>query len=213
MSAESAIVHELAGLLSGVWSFAEIVESRPDHPEREAFISLLRDESKKAAQTMRDFQLLRSIESGRGRDAAGPVWLGELLAGTAGASDHSDLIDDLAAGVADDSPAVLADPGALGGLLVRLVDVSEEVCADKPEVAVHRTTRGVEIHFDCGSVPGSEVESGIQQGEGRMRVLYLARRLVESWGGKVTTKESGEHTFAILHLTSRSSSPSLEVAG
>ena len=58
MSAEATIVHELGGLLSGVWSFVEIVESRPDQPEREAFISLLREESKKAAQTMRDFQLL-----------------------------------------------------------------------------------------------------------------------------------------------------------
>ncbi|MPZ70342.1 MAG: hypothetical protein GEU71_12570 [Actinobacteria bacterium] len=213
MSAESTIVHELAGLLSGVWSFAEIVESRPDHPEREAFISLLRDESKKAAQTMRDFQLLRSIESGRGGEAAGPVWLGELFAGAAAASDHPELLDHLASGVADDAPAVLADPGALGGLLVRLVDVSDEVCDGKSSMTLHQTTRGVELHLDCGSVPPSEVVVGIQQGEGRMRVLYLARRLVESWGGKVTTKNDGDHAVAVLHLTSRTSVQSLEVAG
>lgn len=211
MSAEATIVHELAGLLSGVWSCAEIVESRPDHPEREAFISLLREEAKKAAQTMRDFQLLKSIEAGRGSEAAGPVWLGELVAGAADGSEHSALLDGLAADVPDDAPAVLADPGALAGLLVRLVDVSADVCDGAPEVRFHQGARGMELHLDCGSVPLSEVSAGIQRGEGRMRILYLARRLIESWGGKVDAEERGTTTVAVLHLASRTTARSLKV--
>src|SRR5687768_8147285 len=63
-TAESVVVHELAGLLSGLWSLSEMVATRPDHPDREEFIGLLRTEAKKAARTFKDLQNLRALRAG-----------------------------------------------------------------------------------------------------------------------------------------------------
>ncbi len=215
MTAEATIVHELAGLLSGVWSFSEIVASRPDHPDRESFIGILRDESKRAAQAMKDLQLLRSIEAGRPGDAPGPVWLGELLAGAAKHSDHPELFTELASAFHDDAPAVLADPGPLSEILVRVIDVGAELAGDaEAELSVEQERDSVTIAIACPGLRRGEVEAGLVRGEGKLRVLYLARRLFGFWGGSISIEERVDHVTALLTLVQRNASTEkLEAAG
>lgn len=189
MSGRSTILHELAGLISGIWSFSEIIESRPDHPERESFISLVRLESKKAAQAMRDLQLLSALESDQLRSEPGPVWLHELIAASASNCENPALFEDLAAELEADAKPVVADPALLSDILVRIADLSAERAAVP---SVRATTSGgkIDLRVGCGAAPRGTLEAGVRRGEGVLRVFYIARLLTEAWGGAVAAEET-----------------------
>jgi len=183
----STIIHELAGILSSLQGFAEIVESRPDHPEREKMISLVRKEARRAAQALKDLQMHRAMDAGRLVETLEPVVLTQALA----ASPVAELLP-------ENVPAVRADPKLLADLVTRCIELAAQ---DVPfEIVV--TQDGIEIKLPMGSeVDADDVRKDVATGRATMRPLALARRLFERWGGDVLVEESDSQTFVVLVLT------------
>src|SRR5687768_12530952 len=56
-----AVLHDLAGTLTSVHGLAVMADNKKEHPSRDHFISLLRAEAAKAAQAVKDLQMLEVI--------------------------------------------------------------------------------------------------------------------------------------------------------
>jgi hypothetical protein len=136
--AESVVIHELAGLLSGLWSISEMVATRPDHPDREEFIGLLRTEARKAARTFKDLQNLRALRSGNFAERVEDVHVVDVLE-AADAIANPDT-----AGRARQHPTdvtVRADTFALAEFVARLRELAVELGGE--------ATDRVEVQPDC----------------------------------------------------------------
>ncbi|MGH2731025.1 MAG: hypothetical protein ACRDJI_10520 [Actinomycetota bacterium] len=182
----STVIHELAGILSSLQGFAEIVESRPDHPEREKMISLVRKEARRAAQALKDLQTHRAMDADRLVETLQPVVLREALA------------DSPVAGlVPDDMPAVRADPKLIADVIPRCIELAAQDALS--EIVV--TQGAIEIKIPMGSeADAEELRKDVATGRATMRPLALARRLFERWGGGARVEESDSQTFVVLVL-------------
>jgi signal transduction histidine kinase len=196
-AAESVVVHELAGLLSGLWSLSEMVASRPDLPDREEFIALMRTEAKKAARTFKDLQNLRALRSGNLAERIEDVQIDDALE-AADAIANPDT-----SGRARQHPSdvtVRADMFALAEFVARLRDLAVELGGE--------ATDGVEVQPDCVDLVylcgpddrRSELIEGAERSDGRARLLYVLRRVVERWGGEVRVDTRAGDAAVVVRL-------------
>jgi signal transduction histidine kinase len=182
----ATIIHELAGILSSLQGFAEIVESRPEHPDREKMISLVRKEARRAAQALKDLQAHRAMDDGRLVERIESVVLTEALAESA--------VADL---VPEDVPAVRADAKLVADVIPRCIELAAQDAL--PEIVT--TQSAVEIKIPMGGeVDPEEMRKDVTTGRATMRPLALARRLFERWGGGAHVEESDSQTFVVLVL-------------
>lgn len=195
--AESVVFHELAGLLSGLWSISEMVATRPDLPEREEFIGLLRIEARKAARTFKDLQNLRALREGNLVDRIENVGVDDALAAADAISNR-----ETAGGPRRHSSgvAVRADMFALAEFVARLRDLAVELGGDATDrVEVH--PEAVDLVYLCGpDERQSELLEGADRSDGRARLLYVMRRVVERWGGEVRVEKRDGNAAVTLRL-------------
>jgi signal transduction histidine kinase len=185
----SAVIHELAGILSSLQGFSEIVESRPDHPDRERLISILRQEARRASQALKDLQVFRALDAGKFGDRVEAVSLDDVLAST------SDV-----APVPEDLPAVRADPLLAPEVIARCIELASEL-NPQGRAEVVRVAEAAEVRIAMGSdLDPEEIDDGVRTGRAPMRPFALARRLLERWGGSVRVEPSGSQTFVVLVL-------------
>ncbi|MGH2788078.1 MAG: hypothetical protein ACRDJV_09225 [Actinomycetota bacterium] len=183
--AESVIFHELAGLLSSLWSMAEIVSKRPDHPDREEFISLLRTETRKAARTFKDLQNLRALMADNLAERIETVDIAEVL-GAADAMGEAESPE----GERSTGAAVLADTFVLADLIARLRDLASELGGSATD-EVEADTDAVTLVYGCGPPENrAELIEGLERGDGRARMLFVMQRIVARWGAKVRVDET-----------------------
>lgn len=167
----SVLVHELGGMLSSVQGFAHIAAENPDHPDRERFIKLAASEARRAAQTVKDIHLVRSLDHGRIDPAPPPVELSTLFAD------------------APEGVLVVADPAKLSSLIERC----RATALAPPEVD------GTAVRIAVA--PAGELSGraqGLDAPYPNMVVYSLVRRLLRLWGGDVTLAAEGERTVATL---------------
>jgi hypothetical protein len=181
-TAESVVVHELAGLLSGLWSLSEMVATRPDHPDREEFIGLLRTEAKKAARTFKDLQNLRALRAGNLAERIEDVRVDDVLE-AADAIANPDTGDHARQHPSD--VTVRADMFVLAEFVARLRDLAVELGGEATD-RVEVQPACVDLVYLCGPEDRhSELLEGAERSDGRARLLYVMRRVVERWGGEV----------------------------
>jgi hypothetical protein len=187
--AESVVFHELAGLLSSLWSISEMVAQRPDHPEREEFISLLRAEARKAARTFKDLQNLRALMADNFAERIETVRIADVLEGADALGDAQNA----RRSTTRDDITLRADMFALAEFIARLRDLAVEFGGDGNDGVEARSDQ-MDLVYSCGTEDRhADLLEGIDRGDGRARVLYVMRRVVLRWGGdvRVETRDGG----------------------
>lgn len=168
----SNLLHELAGSISGVHGFATVMARKVENE----FLSMVLESANEAIATIRDMQLVESIETGQGAGAPRPCLLADVLPGDVEASTQS----------------VTVDPDLLGPLIERvrvaLTDEGEPPAA----LAVDGATLRVVPSGDLGI---EDLDDGLQTGRRRFRPLALMKLVVEDWGGSV--RNSDDPAFLI----------------
>jgi signal transduction histidine kinase len=166
----AVLVHELGGMLSTVQGFAHIAAENPGHPDRERFIGLTATEARRAAQTVKDIHLVRSLDRGSVLDAPPPVELSQVV---------------------DGAPPLMVtvDPPKVAGLLERCIGA----CVAPPEVT------GAQLRIPVASAADLARRAEALNAPYPDMVLYsILRRLLRLWGGDVTIEAAGEWTIAVV---------------
>jgi hypothetical protein len=181
----AAIVHDLAGMLSNVSTFAGILEARPDHPGRGEFIPVLAQEAKAAAQAVKDLQLARALSEPWPRGDLAHVDVCSVLREVATDLGHPGWFDDGLSRVGP-SESVVADGGVLHGLLERALAVASggDPNQDSP-LDIERSGSAVTLTFDLSRATyEGDVLADIGRGRRELRPFALLKGCVESWGGE-----------------------------
>lgn len=196
--AESVVFHELAGLLSSLWSISEMVAQRPDHPEREEFISLLRAEARKAARTFKDLQNLRALMANNFAERIETVRIADVLEGADALADAQNA----RRATSKSDVTLRADMFALAEFIARLRDLAVELGGDGNETVEARPS-AVDLVYSLETDDHhAELLEGLERGDGRARVLYVMRRVVARWGGDVRVENRDGGSAVAVRLQS-----------
>lgn len=162
----SNLLHELAGSISGVHGFATVL-SRKTESE---FLDMVLEAADEAIKTIRDMQLVESIETGEGAGIPQNVALSEAL---------PEGIDQVP-GV-----RVRADPALLLSLVERVRDALTD---EGQETARIEVSADVDVIIEIsisGDLTVEDLDDGLRTGRRRFRPLALMELVAGAWGGGV----------------------------
>lgn len=172
-SLPSNLLHEIAGSISGIHGFTTVLKRRMEDNE---FLDMVLSAANEAIQTVRDMQLVESIDLGRGAGSPRPCSMSEALPG------------DVDAGEAD----VNADPELFRPLFERVRGALTDEGADPAQVKVEGRVVYV---LPSGDLAVEDLEDGLRTGRRRFRSLALMKIVAEDWGG--TVRIDGHPAFVI----------------
>lgn len=179
------ILHDLAGMMTSVQGLAEIVEQHKDHPEIDELVKMLSSEADRAAQAVKDLQLVRALDDGSPVEALDTVTVSELFLAVRDA-----LSEDLRHGFTPPPPGlpdVYVDKDLIAGLIARCYEVASETNpAEDHQVRAMALEGKVEILIDFGPADDiKEILEARESGRKGMRALALAHRLLPRWNGQL----------------------------
>lgn len=187
----STILHDLAGMMTSVQGLAQIVEKQRDHPAIDELVSMLTSEADKAAQAVKDLQLVRAITDGSPVEALGAITVSELFLAV-----RESLSEDLRHGFTPPPPGlpdVMADQDLLADLVGRCYEAASETNpSEDHHVRALEVDGMVEIMIDFG--PAKDLEellAGRESGRKGMRAIAISHRLLPRWGGQLEPRVSG----------------------
>jgi hypothetical protein len=158
---------------------------------------MLRGESKKAARTFKDLQLIRALMTDNVAERVEPTPVSEIIEP---ALTLTDVVPEIAPSSALDRFTAVADGVALADFVARFVDLAEEL-GSSPVILVDEAGGGIELRIGCGPDESyDELMHGLTRGDGRGRALYLLERVVTRWGGEVWIERSEGRALAVLRL-------------
>lgn len=194
----AAIVHDLAGMLSNVSTFAGILEGRPDHPSRGEFIPVMAQEAKAAAQAVKDLQLARSLSDPWPRGDLSHVDVCSVLREVAGDLGRPGWLDGELSAVGP-SESVVGDGGVLHGLLERALAVaSAGDTTQPPPLRIERAGNALELTLDLSHAAyEGDVLADVGRGRRELRAFALLKGCVESWGGEGSIEDRGGATLVL----------------
>lgn len=198
--------HELRTPMTGIFGFSELLAESPDVPEVErAWARSIHDESEKLRRIIEDLLDVSRIEAGRFDTDLQPVQLltcvreaSRVIATRAG-SEHALTIE------VDDSVAVIAQPQRLTQVLENLLGNACKYSPAGAQVTVAAECRGGEVRVSVSDrglgIPTSAMDSLFErfrrvnaadraQIRGTGLGLYIVKRYVDSFGGRVEVQSS-----------------------
>ncbi|MFP5298764.1 MAG: hypothetical protein ACLGHL_07245 [Actinomycetota bacterium] len=172
----SNLLHELAGSISGIHGFATVLGRRM----QDEFLDMVLTAANEAIATIRDMQLVESIETGEGAGTRQVVVLSEAL------PEGIDQVPDVRIEV---DPALLSS--LVGRVRAALTDEGEQ-----PALIKVSADDGVAIEISIsGDLTFDDLDDGLRTGRRRFRPLALTQMVAEQWGGAVRVTE--DPTFVI----------------
>lgn len=203
------ILHELAGALSTVLGFAQLVERRPDHPRAAEFTTMIKAEAERAVEALRDLQLLRALRADAVVEKVEAVPARELLARIASRvrSAQVEVDEGPAAGPAGDA-LVECDVELFADVAARCFDAA--AAGGNPGVRVE--ARGGHVVFSVGFGAAAEREDLQERIDGlfpEARPIVVAGELLRRWGGAAAVVEAGSEVRLELLLRA----PDAQLAG
>ena len=189
-----AVLHDLAGTLTSVHGLAVMADNKKEHPSRDQFISLLRGEAAKAAQAVKDLQMLEVI-------SADLMRLEEVA-----------VLDFYRAVVArlpgEETPSVPAPPSDVPSLCLDVPLTADVIARCSVEVAASEGSCEWEADPDALLLKmtfgpaGDEatVRDGLASGHKNMRPFALARTLLARSGGGADFSVTDQEPLVELRL-------------
>ncbi len=179
------ILHDLAGMMTSVQGLAEIVEHDRDHPEIDELVKMLSSEADRAAQAVKDLQLIRAIDAGAPVEALDTVTVSELFLAV-----RESLSEDLRHGFTPPPPGlpdVYVDKDLVADLIARCYEAASETNpAENHQVRAMAVDGKVEVLIDFGPADDlNEVLEARESGRKGMRALAIAHRLLPRWNGQL----------------------------
>jgi len=192
------IIHDLAGYLTSVHGFLEIVQARPDHPARDDLFSSAVSESGIALQALKDLQFVRSVDAGDLLEQVTDVPLQEVLDPV-----RERLSEEHGATLAPAAPGLVsvnADRDLFADVLGRCIAAALATNAEAAhDVMTTVASDTVRIDIDFGpSTDLNDVEEGARTGRKVMRPLALAQLLLTRWGGYLQTEVSERSRISLF---------------
>jgi signal transduction histidine kinase len=196
----SNILHDLAGMMTSVQGLAQIVETQRDHPAIDELTSMLSTEADKAAEALRDLQLIRALAEGSPVEALGNVTISELFLAV-----REELSEDLRHGFTPPPPGlpdVFVDRSLVADLIARCYEAASETNpAEEHHVRATFVDGKVEILVDFGdSADLAAVLEGRDSGRKGMRAIAIAHRLLPRWGGEVEARVTDDEVRLAFKL-------------
>jgi signal transduction histidine kinase len=201
----STVTHELRTPLTSIRAFSEILHDHPDidPSERHRFLGLIIKESERLTRLINQVLDLAKLESGHAEWQTGEVDLKEIVADAV--SSTSQLFRSrgvtLAASIAPDVPAVLADRDRVMQVMLNLLSNAVKFCSEgSGQVEVRLTQEGGNVRVDVqdNGVGISHEHQGVifdkfrQVGDtltnkphGSGLGLHISRQIVEHFGGRM----------------------------
>jgi hypothetical protein len=182
----AAIVHDMAGMLSNVAAFAEILVGRPDHPSRDEFIPVMAKEARSATEALKDLQLARSLsEPWSARDLQRVELHRVLQEAESRLSRPGYLRAVLDAAQEGPAGTFIADEGVFVGLLTRALNVASGGGPDQTApIDVDTTSDAPRVTLNLSETTyEGDVAADVERGRRELRAFALLRGVVGCWGG------------------------------
>lgn len=191
------ILHELAGVLTSVLGFAQLLERRPDHPRASEFLGMVSGEAERAVEALRDLQLLRALRAAVPVEQVEPVAVADLVADVTTRA----TVAEAAAVGAPAGATVLCDRELAVDLMARSVAAARKKGHDA--VRFGHDEDGLVMTVMLGTrAEADDLSAGIDGFFPEVRPVAVARYLFERWGGTVELATVDDACELRMHLRS-----------